>query len=278
MITGTIKLYGKIFAQYVKNNKPKELPASMVDDACLAYVREGEQELYSPTEKVQMKNHESILMKCGNYINKVLNASDLTPFKSLVFHLDPNSIERAFEGKDMSFLQLNNAQKLNRHSLKYSQNMQIDNLVNSMFIYFKNPNLITEELMVLKLQELVYILSDFGQNKEAVCLLRTLYIPEKTTFEEVVEANIFNNLSIRELAHLSSRSESTFKRDFKKWYKNSPAKYIKHKRLEKAAQLLKTSDQPISEIAWDCGFENAAHFSTSFLSHFNVSPKLYRMT
>ena len=202
MITGTIKLFGKTFAQCVKNNEPKIIPASMVDDACLAYVREGEQELYSPTEMVQMKNHESILMKCGNYINKVRNASATSPFESMVFHLDPNSIQRAFKGKDMSFLQFNNSQKINKQALKFSRNIQIDNLVDSMFIYFKNPELITEELMALKLQELVYILSDFGQNKEAVNLLRTLYIPEKTTFEEVIESNIFNNLSIRELAHL----------------------------------------------------------------------------
>tara|TARA_Y100000385_G_scaffold286467_1_gene348529 strand:- start:2597 stop:3040 length:444 start_codon:yes stop_codon:yes gene_type:complete len=147
-----------------------------------------------------------------------------------------------------------------------------------MYIYFEYPELITEELMGLKLQELIYVISDFGHNKEALGLLESLYRPMKTAFEKVVEANIFNNLSIQDLAHLTARSESTFKREFRKLYDHSPAKYIKQKRLEKAPHLLKTSDQSISQTAWDCGFENAAHFSTSFLSHFHVTPKEFRMT
>ena len=85
-----------------------------------------------------------------------------------------------------------------------------------------------------------------------------------------------NKLTINELSLLTYRSESTFKRDFRKYFNESPAKYIKRKRLEKASELLQNSTQSISEIAWACGFENITHFSTSFVQMFNKPPRSYR--
>ena len=104
----------------------------------------------------------------------------------------------------------------------------------------------------------------------------TINSREHLEFDKVIEANIFNNLSIPELAHLTNRSESTFKRDFKLYYKESPAKYLKTQKLEKAAELLRTPSLQVSEIAWECGFDNVAHFSTSFTKQFGLPPRLYR--
>ncbi|MBL4624272.1 MAG: helix-turn-helix transcriptional regulator [Flavobacteriales bacterium] len=78
------------------------------------------------------------------------------------------------------------------------------------------------------------------------------------------------------LALTLSIIESSFKRDFKKYFNESPAKYFKNKKLTKAAELLARTSLLISEIAWDCGFENAAHFSTSFTDKYSQSPRNYR--
>ena len=142
--------------------------------------------------------------------------------------------------------------------------------------YFNHPKLAKEELLAVKLQELVYILSDSGKNPVATQIIGTLYSPEEIAFDEIIKANIYNNLSIAELAHLTARSESTFKRDFKKVYNDSPANYFKAKRLEKAAELLTTTSLQVNEIAWDCGFESPAHFSDSFHTHFGKSPSVHR--
>ena len=162
-------------------------------------------------------------------------------------------------------------------ALKMEQNELLDSFVLSMMPYFDNPQMAKDELLLLKLKELVYILSDFGNNLVVNQIIGTLYSPEEIAFDEIITANTYNNLSIPELAHLTSRSESTFKRDFKKWYNDSPAKFFKTKRLEKSADLLKISDTPISEIAWECGFENPAHFSASFHDNYNQSPRDYRV-
>lgn len=272
-----IELYGSPFIQYITLKQGCRLPKEMENDACLAYVQTGTQEVYSPTQKLLAKENESILMKCGNYIANFTNISPTSQFKSVVFHLDPESIKRAFGDKDLSFLRMNKADQPINPALKIDRSELLDSFVTSLTPYFDNPKLANDELLSVKLQELVYILSDSGKNPLATQIIGTLYNPEKIAFEEIISANVYNNLSIKELAHLSARSESTFKREFRKWYDMSPAKYFKTKRLEKAADLLKRTALSVSEIAWKCGFENAAHFSASFNSCYGSSPKRFRI-
>lgn len=70
---------------------------------------------------------------------------------------------------------------------------------------------------------------------------------------------------------------SSFKREFAKLYNDSPANYIKTKKLEKAAELLLVSDQRITEIAFDCGFNDLANFTKSFNDKYNTTPTNYRV-
>ncbi|PCH98657.1 MAG: hypothetical protein COB85_01230 [Bacteroidetes bacterium] len=273
----SLSLFGHVFAESFTLDQEFRLPSVMRNDACLAYVHTGKQEVYSSTQKLVIKDRESILMKCGNYIANFVDITPTSQFKSVIFHLDPESIKKAFGDKDLSFLKISERRKGIDPALKIDRSSLLDSFVQSMQPYFENPDLANEALLSVKLQELVYILSNSGKNQLATQIIGTLYSPEEIAFNEIIEANIYHSLSISELAHLTLRSDSTFKRDFQKWYKQSPAKYFKTKRLEKAAELLTTTSLQINEIAWDSGFENAAHFSDSFHTHFGKSPKEYRI-
>ena len=272
----SLELFGHPFAECFTIDQDFHLQREMRDDACLAYVQSGKQEIYSPTQKIMATDRESILMKCGNYIANFKDVAPTAQFRSVVFHLDPEAIRKAFNDKDLDFLRIDRSKVARDPALKMGQNEQLDNFVASMMPYFDKPDLAKEQLLLLKLKELVYILSDFGNNLVVNQILGTLYSPEEITFDEIINANLYNNLSLAELAHLTARSESTFKRDFRKRYNESPAKYFKTRRLEKAADLLKSSTLTISEIAWDCGFENPAHFSASFHNYSGNSPKDFR--
>ena len=76
------------------------------------------------------------------------------------------------------------------------------------------------------------------------------------------------------MTHLSL---SSFKREFKKNYNDTPARYIRTKRLEKAAELLRISEERITDIAFDCGFTDLANFSKLFHKKFSNSPSNYRL-
>jgi AraC-like DNA-binding protein len=91
-----------------------------------------------------------------------------------------------------------------------------------------------------------------------------------------MEANFCYNLALEEFARLSHRSLSTFKRDFRKHYNQSPGKWLLQKRLEYSAVLLKNPALNVSQVALDCGFEDLSHFSRAFKEKFGRSPANYR--
>jgi AraC-like DNA-binding protein len=51
---------------------------------------------------------------------------------------------------------------------------------------------------------------------------------------------------------------------------------IKRIRLSKAAKLLQSKQENISEIALDVGFSNPAYFSECFRKQFGVTPSQYQ--
>ena len=272
----SLELYGKPFVKCFTIYQEFRLPREMDDDACLTYVLEGSNRLISGTKSILVSTRESLLMKCGNYLVVGDGVSLITPLKGMSFHFDSESIRKAFGSRDLSFLRIEPTQEVNDPTVALGQNELIDGFAQSLNPYFDNKEMINDDLLAIKLVELVTILISSINNPLVAYILGTMNSPDHLEFDKVIEANIFNNLSIPELAHLTNRSESTFKRDFKLYYKESPAKYLKTQKLEKAAELLKTPSLPVSEIAWECGFDNVAHFSTSFTKQFGLSPRMYR--
>jgi AraC-like DNA-binding protein len=55
--------------------------------------------------------------------------------------------------------------------------------------------------------------------------------------------------------------------------------YLWKLRLEKSARLLasgRSARAEIEEIAWQCGFSSASHFTRRFRAHFGVAPREFR--
>ena len=63
---------------------------------------------------------------------------------------------------------------------------------------------------------------------------------------------------------------------FRKSFNVSLKKYLYTMRLEFALNLLLTTDNNVSEIAYRSGFSDPLYFSTSFKKRYNLSPTEYR--
>ena len=151
------------------------------------------------------------------------------------------------------------------------------NYIESLLYYFDNPILVNEDLVKLKLKEIIMLLHKTDKLGMVNELISGIFNPKEIEFKEIIETHLYNNLKLEELAALCGLSLSTFKREFVKQYKSSPAKYIKQRRLEKAAELLRISNLRISDIAYDTGFQDLAHFSKSFVKVYGCPPTAYRV-
>ena len=102
--------------------------------------------------------------------------------------------------------------------------------------YFNDPSQVNPGLLRLKVMELLFNVMDCSKNIFRQML--QLRQPVKVDVHHVVEENYTSPITLEELAYLSGRSLSSFKRDFQSIYGETPAKWIREKRLSKARQIL----------------------------------------
>ncbi len=138
----------------------------------------------------------------------------------------------------------------------------------------KEKNSIDENLIKLKMFELLYDLGNI--NKNLLNQLLQLNQQTRQNLDYVLENNYMNPVSMEDLAYLSGRSLSGFKRDFSNQFKIPPSQWIRERRLARAKELLETTEMTVTDICLASGFENVSHFSRLFKEHFENSPSSYR--
>lgn len=136
--------------------------------------------------------------------------------------------------------------------------------------YFNDPSQTNPGLLRLKVMELLYNVMDCSKNIFRQKL--QLRQPVRADLHRVVEENYTSPISLDELAYLSGRSLSSFKREFQDIYGQPPARWIREKRLAKAQQMLQSSALSVADVAYTLGFENPTHFSRIFKQRFGVTP------
>lgn len=97
-------------------------------------------------------------------------------------------------------------------------------------------------------------------------------MPSDTRYE--VEHSYAEDLSVAYMADACGYSKSHFMKLFRQMTCQTFNDYLTDYRLMIASNMLKTGSARIIDIALDCGFKDAAYFSTCFLKHFGMSPEL----
>ncbi len=93
---------------------------------------------------------------------------------------------------------------------------------------------------------------------------------------EFIMVNFTKKIYLREVADLCYMSPSAFCRFFDKATGKTLFKYLKEVRIGYACKLLQETDQSISDICYQSGYNNLAHFDNQFKEIYMVSPGRYR--
>ena len=95
------------------------------------------------------------------------------------------------------------------------------------------------------------------------------------TIEENINDSEFN---VEALCKEVGISRTHLHRKMKEILGTTASELIRDVRLRHACELLEKGGVDISQIAYAVGYNNPAHFSTTFKKHFGVSPSEYQMT
>ncbi len=91
-----------------------------------------------------------------------------------------------------------------------------------------------------------------------------------------IEQHLDENLQLETLAEEAHMSSHHFHRIFTGMLGESVKTYVRRLRMERAALRLTHGKQPVTEIAFDAGYETMEAFSRAFKRMFEMSPTNYR--
>jgi AraC-like DNA-binding protein len=94
--------------------------------------------------------------------------------------------------------------------------------------------------------------------------------------KDYMDHHYIEELTVEKLSTLAHMSMSSFAHQFKKRSGFSPVQYIIRLRVGKAQQLLFSTDDSITDISMQVGFDNLSYFNNQFKKFTGMSPQNYR--
>ena len=93
---------------------------------------------------------------------------------------------------------------------------------------------------------------------------------------QLMKGNLQKKTGLSEIAACVNLSASRLSHLFKTETGVSPAKYLKHARMERARQLLETSFLSVKQVMVAVGINDSSHFVRSFKNAYGLTPTDYR--
>ncbi len=268
-----IDLHGRTIIEKLQVIPPLRQSPVFQDEACFLFFSEGGSEIAAPSEKVHIHEHEGVLLKCGTYFADLFANGRSGQCEVCVIHFFPDILQDIFKGEVPYFVKEN---KNTHYTQRIAKKDVFEHFIESLDFYFEQPELVNREILYLKIKEIILLLLHTDAADSIIELYSHLFTPQKASITEVIETHLFSQVTLEQLASLASLSLSSFKREFKKHFKETPAQYIRNRRLQKAKDLLVHSSLSVSEISFQVGYEDSSYFSRLFSSSFMLSPSEFR--
>lgn len=238
----------------------------------LLMVLEGSVDLTYGKQEYKLDKNDMILLKKATAVkyHKFGNAENDNIYDSFMFSIKDDVLKSFLSTSEIKVSKAEGEIKTG----VYPMNECLVAFAHSLKPYFFDHSVVHPGQLRLKIMELLYDVAECNRNMFLQIL--QLHEPVKTDIRNVVEQHYASPVSVSELAYLSGRSLSSFKRDFQNIYNVAPATWIREKRLEKAKDMLETTALSVSDICYSLGFENVSHFSRIYKEFYGQAPSISR--
>ncbi len=242
------------------------------NEGCFLYIKSGSFQLFSSENNLTVKEREAVLLECGVYFASLLQKTN-EPIEVIAIHLFPDLLKQLYKNELPKIIK----QRSSGAQIKtIVPDNAIAQFIESLEFYFQNPSFVNEDLLELKIKELILLLIQTQNSASVLELIEGLHSPRVANLKKVIELHKYENLTTEELANLCGMSLSSFKREFNSIYSDSPKNYLNTQKIQKAKELLEISDLPIGEIAYEVGFNDPYYFTRLFKKKEESSPTDYR--
>lgn len=265
---------GKTLIEKVKIALPYRHEAIFQDEGCFLYI-DGTHSKFGAADQMEAINSgESVLLKCGSYfVDWIQNAKSKT-VDVYAIHLYPDVLRQLYASDLPPKI---NGSKIQSNIKTIASSELIDRFIHGLDFYFDNPAVVTEDLLALKIKELILLLIQSRHVESINALMSALFTPARVSIQEVIQTHLYSNLTVDKLAEFSGMSVSAFKRKFQEVYGCSPLEYFTRQKLKRAKELLALGKMNVTEVGYQVGYSDPAYFSRVFKKRFGYPPKAAKL-
>lgn len=271
-----ITLYNLPLFTLIRMETPLEDNIKLPSESCIAYIIEGDGQVFSETEQIVAWSEHTILSLCGLTLGTMMSHLSKGKLYSIVVHFNRDLLNKVFEGEKPELWEELQT-PVTQYVVQAAASELLKHYFNSIIKLFQNQLALTESILKLKLKEIILLLLQTENSEYVRKIIKSLFSEREFSFKELVEAYIEKTDSIEHMAMITNCSVSTFKRRFNQCFETTPARYRQDLKLTKVAEHLKTSDESISSIAYECGFTSPEHLTRVFKQKYGFSPSNYRL-
>lgn len=128
-----------------------------------------------------------------------------------------------------------------------------------------------------RLSRLIFLLARNGPAGEKKPSEKTLRNGERIkTMLHYIQAHYAGELTLAAIAQSANLSENECLRCFRSMIGSTPIQYVKQVRVQKAAELLASTDRKIADIGGACGFQEMSYFAKTFRELKGCTPGDFR--
>ncbi len=256
------------------------IEATVLTRHAIGYVIKGEKLIYDADRHIRVQKGDIFYLGLGTHHVENIAEQEST-FEQIVFYYYAEELSRIIT----NFVTLDTRTFTNNHTcsecrlsnrvamkaprlLSYFFTTLSSNIANG---YFSHDPLAEN----IKFAELLYLIISHEDN----CLTNKIFGSIDTTknsFEQIIYTNIFNDISVDELAQQCHRSLTSFKKEFKRLFDSPPHQWFLKQRLNYSKLLLISTRKSISEIGSECTFPNTSHYIKLFKKFYGYTPATYR--
>lgn len=234
----------------------------------------GQKIFYQDGQEFPVEAGQLLLIRAGARLSCDLSRLDDGLFEALMFQMHEDFLagvlHKHAQAHQPSALQASTPQDL----CLLDVTPLLKSCIESLLPFFDPTVTGPTSLIQLKMEELLLHLLHLDANDTARvhALLAEAQAPERAAYLRLIQQALESPMGIEQMARAMHQSPTTFKKNFKQYLGLPPAQYLQDKRLEEAHYLLRSTDQNITEIGLQCGFESPSHFIQVFKRKYHMTP------
>ena len=266
---GSLRVDGSLIADY-RTHRDEIRNEVFASTSYLIFVLSGSKTVVSHDMEVSVSSGDFLFVKSGRYIVSHVVPPEGGNYYALVVFLDDAMI-RSFAAEYPGML--TDGSDEGPLWVKGRTTPLLGSCVDSLVPYFSHGSQNASVILKHKFYEIILNLLDSGCRDGVRRIFRSVLAESNADLRLYMEKSYFLPYTLDEFARGTFRSLSRFKKDFHESYGTTPKRWINGRRLERAKQLIETTDNNVTVVSFLCGFESLSHFIKLYRERYGTTPK-----